>query len=67
MMRLSALFATLLIASTASVAAHHPGDRLDEVMAEKEPAFEPRDLRHLPPLALTEAEGELLPVSWTRR
>jgi len=28
--------------------AHHPGERLDEVMAEKEPAFEPTDLRSIP-------------------
>lgn len=62
-MRLTALFTTLLIASTAPVAAHHPGDRLDEVMAEKEPAFEPTDRRRLPPLALTGTEGVDLDLS----
>ena len=37
--------------------AHHPGDRLDEVMAEKEPAFEPTDIRSMPNLALTNEQG----------
>lgn len=37
--------------------AHHPGDRLDEVMAEKEPAFEPTDIRLMPDLALTDEQG----------
>lgn len=62
-MRLSALFAMLLMASTAPVAAHHPGDRLDEVMAEKEPAFEPTDPRRLPMLALTGTDGDSLDLT----
>lgn len=59
-MRLLTLVAALLIAGIAPVDAHHPGERLDEVMAKKEPGFEPTDLRRLPPLALTGAEGASL-------
>ncbi len=39
--------------------AHHPGERLDEVMAEKEPAFEPTDLRSIPDLELTGEPGSM--------
>jgi len=62
-MSLPALFALLLLAGAAPAAAHHPGERLDEVMAEKEPAFEPTDSRRMPPLALTGAEGASLHLS----
>ncbi|MDW3208174.1 MAG: cytochrome-c oxidase [Alphaproteobacteria bacterium] len=40
--------------------AHHPGERLDEVMANKEPAFEPTDTRSMPDLALTDEQGARL-------
>jgi len=56
-MRFPAFVLALLVATAPPVAAHHPGERLDEVMAEKEPAFEPTDLRRLPRLALAAAEG----------
>ena len=62
-MSLPALFALLLLAGAAPAAAHHPGERLDEVMAEKEPAFEPTDSRRMPPLALTGAEGASVHLS----
>lgn len=62
-MRLPALVAALLVATAAPVAANHPGDRLDAVMAEKEPAFEPADARHLPWLALAGADGASLDLS----
>lgn len=62
-MRLPALSFALLVVAAAPVAAHHPGDRLDEVMAEKEPAFEATDARRLPRLAITEADGAILDLS----
>lgn len=40
--------------------ADHPGDRLDEVMSEKEPAFEAVDLRDLPAMDLLGPEGASL-------
>jgi len=40
--------------------AHHPGERIDEVMAEREPAFEPTDLRRTPRLRGTDADGGAL-------
>lgn len=46
----------LLIAAIPAFA-HHPGERLDEVMAEKEPAFEPTDIRPMPDLVLTDEQG----------
>jgi len=62
-MRLPALVAALLIAGVAPVAAHHPGERLDEVMSEKEAAFEPMDARRTPRLALTGPDGASLDLS----
>lgn len=59
-MRLPTLVAALLIAGIPPVAAHHPGERLDEVMAEKESGFEPTDLRRLPTLAMIGADGASL-------
>ncbi|MBY6058971.1 cytochrome-c oxidase [Leisingera daeponensis] len=47
----------LLFVPAMEAAAHHPGERIDEVMAEREPAFEPTDLRRTPQLALTDASG----------
>lgn len=49
----------LLIAAVPAFA-HHPGERLDEVMAGKEPAFEPTDLQSIPDLALANEQGARL-------
>jgi len=54
MMRLSIL---LLLVLTGPALAHHPGERLDEVMAQKEAAFEATDLRETPALELEDADG----------
>jgi protein SCO1/2 len=62
-MRLPALVALLFFAGVAPAAAHHPGDRLDEVMAEKEPAFEPTDSRRMPALSFAGADGASLDLS----
>jgi len=51
------LVCLLLVLSPVTALAHHPGERIDEVMAEREPAFEPTDLRHTPRLRKTDAEG----------
>lgn len=40
--------------------AHHPGERIDEVMAAREPAFEATDLRRTPRLRGTNADGTQL-------
>lgn len=40
--------------------ADHPGDQLDEVMTEKEPAFEPTDIRSISDLFLTDEQGAML-------
>ncbi|ANK81542.1 MAG: hypothetical protein TEF_12630 [Rhizobiales bacterium NRL2] len=52
------IFGLLVVAMPAF--AHHPGERLDEVMATKEPAFEPTDQRSVPGLALTVEQGQSL-------
>ena len=52
----------LLFVSAVETAAHHPGARIDEVMAEREPAFEPTDLRRAPQLALTDASGAAVQI-----
>ena len=62
-MRLPALVTLLLLAGAAPAAAHHPGDRLDEVMAEKEPAFEPTDSRRMPALSFAGSDGASLDMS----
>ena len=54
-MRFAAI-AVLLLASPAF--GHHPAERLDEVMEEKEPAFEMTDVRRLPKLDLVDAAGQ---------
>lgn len=59
MRRVLAITLAWALAATAA-AAHHPGERLDEVMAEKEPAFEPTDLRRLPSHDLRLADGAAL-------
>lgn len=50
-----AFAAALLLASPAF--AHHPGGRLDEVTASREPAFEVTDSRSLPHLDIADAAG----------
>lgn len=50
----------LLLAGAAPARAHHPGERLDEVMAEREPAFEPTGLWRLPDARLAAADGSPL-------
>ncbi|AMN56384.1 hypothetical protein ACP90_27725 (plasmid) [Labrenzia sp. CP4] len=40
--------------------AHHPGERIDEVMTEKEPAFEVTDRPSMPELNLEEPGGNVL-------
>lgn len=52
----------LLFASAMEASAHHPGERIDEVMAGREPAFEPTDLRRTPQLALTDASGAAVQI-----
>lgn len=54
-MRQFLAMATFFLALPAN--ADHPGDRLDEVMAEKEPAFEAVDLRDLPAMDLVVPDG----------
>lgn len=46
--------------ATGPALAHHPGDRIDEVMAGKEPAFEATDATDLPELQAVAAEGRNL-------
>lgn len=55
------LLATVLLAVPAY--ADHPGDRLDEVMAQKEPAFEAADLSDLPAMGLVGPEGASLSLA----
>lgn len=49
-----------LLAGAAPARANHPGGRLDEVMAEKEPAFEATGLWRLPDIRLAAADGSPL-------
>lgn len=42
-MKLPMLLAGLFLAASLPAVAHHPGERIDAVMAEQEPAFEPTD------------------------
>jgi len=51
------LLCLLLVLSPVPGFAHHPGERIDEVMAEREPAFEATDLRRTPRLRGTNADG----------
>ena len=46
-----------LMAHVSPAYAHHPGNRLDEVMAEKEPAFEPIDQWWPPDVKVITASG----------
>ena len=64
----------LLVLAAGQALANHPGARLDEVMAGKEPAFEAADLRRMPdpemrtaegaPLSLSELEGQIVVLSF---
>jgi hypothetical protein len=56
------LFSILLLIAGPAFA-NHPGERLDEVMAKKEPAFEARDLSLGADLEVIEQNGELLRLS----
>jgi len=51
------LVCLVLALSPVAAFAHHPGERIDEVMVEREPAFEPTDLRSTPRLRGRDAEG----------
>lgn len=50
----------VLALSSGAALAHDPGERIDEVMAAREPAFEPTDLRRTPRLRGTDADGVAL-------
>lgn len=63
MRAVATLAAIVLALSVAPAAAHHPGERIDEVMAEREPAFEATDLRRIPALNLMVAGGDTLALS----
>lgn len=52
-------FVVLWLAAGPAVA-HHPGDRIDEVMAGKEPAFEATDATEPPELRVVTAGGQYL-------
>lgn len=62
-MKVAVLLFPALIANATPASAHHPGDRIDEVMAEKEPAFEPTDQWWPPDAELVTASGTPLDVS----
>ena len=51
------LVGLVLVLSPVAAVAHHPGERIDEVMAAREPSFEPTDLRRTLHLRGTDADG----------
>ena len=53
---------TLLFVPAMEAAANHPGERIDEVMTGREPAFEPTDRIRAPQLALTDASGAAVQI-----
>ena len=55
-MRIAA-FPLLFLSLSVPALAHHPGERLDEVMADKEPAFEATDIREMPGLSWADDHG----------
>jgi len=57
------LRAALVLITLQSASAHHPGERLDETMETREPAFEATDTFELPPLALRRPDGTPLALS----
>ncbi|MFC4670764.1 cytochrome-c oxidase [Seohaeicola nanhaiensis] len=59
-MKRFALALMLAFTPVTEAAAHHPGARIDEVMTEREPAFEAFDQHRLPRLDLTLADGTYL-------
>lgn len=64
MRTVAVMFAPVLLAAilagAAPARAHHPGERLDEVTAAKEPAFEPTGIWRLPDTRLAAADGSPL-------
>jgi len=56
-MKRIALALALMILPVTEAAANHPGERVDEVMAGREPAFEPTNLHRAPQLRGTGADG----------
>ncbi|MCY0155054.1 thioredoxin domain-containing protein [Hoeflea alexandrii] len=52
------ILAALLVAQPAF--ANHPGERIDEVMTDREPAFEVADRPSTPELSLEEPDGDVL-------
>mgnify|MGYP000159129315 CR=1 FL=1 len=52
------ILAALLVAQPAF--ANHPGERIDEVMTDREPAFEVADSPSTPELSLEEPDGDVL-------
>ena len=56
-MKRIALALALMIMPVTEVAANHPGERVDEVMAGREPTFEPKNLHRTPQLRGTGADG----------
>lgn len=57
-MKLPVLLAGLLLATALPVTAHHPGERIDEVTAEQEPAFEPTDSWQVLSWQVSGSDGE---------
>jgi hypothetical protein len=60
------LIIMLLTLPALPATAHHPGERIDEVMAEQEPDFEATDLRRTPQLRGTGTGGERLELDTFR-
>jgi hypothetical protein len=56
-MKRIALALALMITPVTEATADHPGERIDGVMAGREPAFEPTDLRRTPRLRGTGVDG----------
>ncbi|MGR3444422.1 MAG: TlpA family protein disulfide reductase [Roseovarius sp.] len=54
------LFILAILFPAVPAIAHHPGERIDEVMAEREPAFEPTDQQRTPRLRGIDADGGAL-------
>lgn len=59
-MRGAPVLIAAFLAGAVPASANHPGERLDEIMARKEPAFEPTGLWRLPDAGLMAADGSPL-------
>ena len=57
------LLALMLALPVSPAVAHHPGERIDEVMADREPDFEPTDLRRTPQLGGSATDGVPMRIS----